>query len=213
MHPTKTISLLGFSPILQSSACRSIPFLLQQDLYPHCLPFNSSSIRAELRIANRSYSTNSPRLLSTSAPVGTFSFRVAAAFSAKNTRFNIKTDTYSFDPANSEGEFNTGRPRSGQDAFFVSKVGKGDDVAFGVADGVGGWISSGIDSAHFSHGLCKSMATIARDNEDSGNKIRVQDLLRKGYDKVVADRSISGGGSTACIAVARADGNLEVAKY
>lgn len=161
-------------------------------------------------MSSRSNTANSSRPYSASAPLGAFSYRVGAAFSAKNTRFNTKTDSFLFNAGNSE--INTGRPRSGQDAFFVSKVGKCGNVAFGVADGVGGWISSGIDSAHFSHGLCRSMATIARDDEDSENIMRVQDLLYKGYAKVVADRSISGGGSTACIAVGREDGNLEVAK-
>lgn len=213
MHPTKTISSLGFSPILQKSACRSIPFLLRQDLYKDRLPFNSPTFRENLRIPSRPNSANSPRLFSTSVPVGSVSFRAGAAYSAKNTRINIQTDTCSFDFRNPEGEIITGRPRSGQDAFFVTKVGKGDNIAFGVADGVGGWMNSGIDSAHFSHALCKSMATIARDAEDSGNKLRPQELLLQGYDKVVADRSISGGGSTACIAVGKADGNLEVAKY
>lgn len=212
MHPTKAIGFLGISPIFQSSACRLTPLFLQQDANPHCVAFNNSTIRGDLRWPIRHNSTHFSRL-STTSSARAFSFRIGAAFSAKNTRFNPKTDTLSFDPTDPHSEIVTGRPRSGQDAFFVSKLGKGKNVAFGVADGVGGWITSGIDSAHFSHGLCRSMALIARDAEDSAQAMKVQDLLYNGYAKVVADRSISGGGSTACIAVGKQDGNLEVAKY
>ena len=86
-------------------------------------------------------------------------------------------------------------------------------MAFGVADGVGGWSDSGIDSAHFSHGLCESMAAEAQ-STDLPNKKRLYagELLQKGYDKVIADKTVTGGGTTACIAIAGSDGNLEVAK-
>lgn len=106
----------------------------------------------------------------------------------------------------------TGRPGSGQDAFFASRIGNSSNVAFGVADGVGGWSDSGIDSAHFSHGLCRYMAISAREAGDPAEKFAVRELLQHGYLGVVADRDILGGGSTACVAVARNNGNLEVAK-
>lgn len=87
-------------------------------------------------------------------------------------------------------------------------------MAFGVADGVGGWSDSGIDSAHFSHGLCQRMIEVAENANTSTEKtLGAQKLLQKGYDAVVADETIAGGGSTACIAVGRDNGNLEVAKY
>lgn len=105
----------------------------------------------------------------------------------------------------------TGRPGSGQDAFFTSRVGDSSHVAFGVADGVGGWSDSGIDSAHFSHGLCRYMAKSAREAGEPAETFTVRELLQKGYDGVVADRTIPGGGSTACVAVAGNNGNLEVA--
>lgn len=107
----------------------------------------------------------------------------------------------------------TGRPGSGQDAFFTSRVGDSSHVAFGVADGVGGWSDSGIDSAHFSHGLCRYMAKSAREAGEPAETFTVRELLQKGYEGVVADRNIPGGGSTACVAVAGNNGNMEVAKY
>lgn len=189
-----SIGLLGLWPAPQVSACR----------FP--VPFFHRYRRATALTVNRL------RLYSTSVSTPSFSFRIGAAFSAKNTRFNPKSDLFSFDPAAEDKRINTGRPRSGQDAYFVSKVAHGTDVAFGVADGVGGWIESGIDSAHFSHGLCKYMTKVAQGFEGSSNKIRPGALLRGGYEGVVDDKSIVGGGSTACIAVAKSDGHVEVAK-
>lgn len=84
-------------------------------------------------------------------------------------------------------------------------------MAFGVADGVGGWSDSGIDSADFSHALCRYMAKHAQDNTEE-QKLGARDLLHLGFEDVVADKTIPGGGSTACIAVGHSDGHLEVAK-
>ena len=86
-------------------------------------------------------------------------------------------------------------------------------MAFGVADGVGGWSNSGIDSAHFSHGLCEHMIEAAQTTNQTEEKtFGAEKLLQIGYDGVVADESISGGGSTACVAVGREDGSVQVAK-
>lgn len=161
----------------------------------------------------RFYSIAGPRRpYSTSVAKPSFSFRIGAAFSGKITPFNPAKDFFAFDPATEHYAINTRRQRSGQDAFFVSKVGKGSNVAFGVADGVGGWIDSGIDSAHFSRGLCKYMAKVAGEFDDSSDKIRAEALLQEGYKGTVDDKSIVGGGSTACVAVTSSDGYIEVAK-
>ncbi|KAI9761947.1 MAG: Dual-specificity kinase, spindle pole body (SPB) duplication and spindle checkpoint function [Chaenotheca gracillima] len=152
-----------------------------------------------------------------------FSYRVAAAYSAKGRRYDPERNVFTFNPFNriqtavADRNVNNlkklGRPASGQDAFFVSRVGETEGVAFGVADGVGGWIESGIDSALFSHGLCEQMAKAASefDTQSSPSALRAQELLATGYKNVLRDRSIPGGGSTACVAVARSDGSLNVA--
>lgn len=214
MHPLKSIGILGLSPILQSSACRFAPLFSQQDLRPQCLALNpqSNNILGDVRSSSRLYSTSLSRPSAKSPQFGAFDYRVGASFSAKNRRFNPLRDSFSFDPAGPEKEVVTGRPSSGQDAFFASRIGNSSNVAFGVADGVGGWSDSGIDSAHFSHGLCRYMAKSAREAGESGEKLTVRELLQKGYEGVVGDRFIPGGGSTACVAVAGNDGNLEVAK-
>lgn len=151
---------------------------------------------------------------SSSTTSGGFTYRIGASFSAKGRRFIQKTDHYSYHPAKRSGKgYDTGKPTSGQDAFFVSRIGDSNNMAFGVADGVGGWSESGIDSAHFSHGLCEHVIQVAESTESAAEAwIGAQKLLQKAYDGVVADESISGGGSTACVAVGSGTGHLEVAK-
>ena len=193
MRPIKALSVLGASPFLQSSVSIISPFSSQRDLHRQCLPF------------------------STSPSSDSFSYRIAATFSAKGHRFNPKTDLISFRPRNvkarpSKGQ-QTQRPNSGQDSFFVASIGDTANMAFGVADGVGGWIDSGIDSAHFSHGLCEAIAMEAQKHNFSVEKIAYAgELLQKGYEQTIADASIRGGGTTACVAVGGSDGSLEVAK-
>lgn len=190
MRPLKTLTLLGFTPILNSSSCRVPALFSQRDLH-QCYPYSTSS----------SYES--------------FTYRLAASYSAKGKRFNPKADILSFNESNSllRESIARRRPASGQDAFFISSIGNSSNVAFGVADGVGGWIESGIDPAHFSHGLCENIADIARSTEQGmETKLKARELLQKGYNAVVADKSITGGGSTACIAVAGENGTLQVAK-
>lgn len=177
-----------------------------------------------------------------SGPGPRFSYRVAASYSAKGDRFAPARNTYTaepFDPSPPpKVDIQTCkaaldkrlRPRSGQDAFFYAQIGNSSLTTFGVADGVGGWIDSGIDPADFSHGLCEYMACAARiggvvsapENEspsasDSDSSARApaalhpKDLLQIGYDAVIGDNSIVGGGSTACLAVANPSGAVEVA--
>ncbi|MCJ1445989.1 MAG: hypothetical protein MMC23_006494 [Stictis urceolatum] len=191
MRPLKAFTLFGLSPIiLASNTCRVSPLLSQKDQSNQC------------------------SLYSNQASTGTFTYRVAASFSGKGTRFDPKKDIFAF---RNQGEIISGkkkkkRPNSGQDAFFVAGVGESNNVAFGVADGVGGWVDSGVDPADFSHGLCENMEEIAT-KVDKGHEMQLRpgDLLQRSYDRVVDDKTIPAGGSTACVAVGREDGTLEVA--
>lgn len=208
MRSLHTLSLLSISPVLQCSACRSGPLTAQQALRLQCIPTHSSAIHP---------SSVSKRPSSTSTSNSSFSYRIGASYSAKGRRFDPKEDTFSFDPT-SDIDVYTGRPNSGQDAFFVSNTGPSGSnggrrkVAFGVADGVGGWSQSGIDSADFSHGLCKQMVHVANDvlTLDTGNE--PEDLLEQAYNELVSGESIEGGGSTACVAIGDEDGSVSVAK-
>ena len=213
MRPLKSLTLLGLSPFVLAHApvCRLSPLLSPLD--DQCAA---------------SYATSSGS--GSSSPA--FAYRIAAAFSGKHTRFDSHRDLYTHPPASlSHLRQPNGKPRynSGQDAFFVTGVGSDGDagdaegtntghVAFGVADGVGGWEAQGVDPADFSHGLCGYMearARAVRADEDGKRAGRVApwDLLQAGYDDLVADPSVTAGGSTACVAVARPDGELELAKY
>ncbi|KAF2270672.1 5-azacytidine resistance protein-like protein azr1 [Lojkania enalia] len=154
-----------------------------------------------------------------------FSYHVAASYSAKGHKFNAERNLFTrdaYDPHRTpfrelkeckRSKDRRKRPRSGQDAFFWSQVGTTHTTAFGVADGVGGWVESGVDPADFSHGLCEYMACAARSWTHHGKmgSLHPRDLLQVAYDEVTTDQSIVGGGSTACLAVAEPDGNLEVA--
>lgn len=104
---------------------------------------------------------------------------------------------------------------SGQDSFFVGPVGNYGEktVAFAVADGVGGYKDSGIDSADFAHGICRYMKESAARHETQGTSaIKPLEILQDGYSNVCSDKNIEGGGSTACVAVVDPSGVLDVAK-
>ena len=213
MRALQTLGILGVSPLLQCAACRSAPFLSHQDLRAQCpIPYSSLSPLNNLGPLKRALGQT--RLASNSATAPSFSYRIAASFSGKGRRFKPKDDTYAYSSELEllEGPF-TGRPSSGQDAFFVSRIGTGNNIAFGVADGVGGWSDSGFDSAHFSHGLCQWMARMAEgaQDEEQEKKMGPRELLNTAYERIVADQKIEGGGSTACVAVGNGDGNLTVA--
>lgn len=206
MHHFKTLGLLSLSPLAYSSlnTCRLLPPLQ----YQQC-----PAPRTDFRSAGRSpLNTQLYRASHISASSSSITYKIGAAFSAKGRRFDTKQHLFYFDPARQSSDKPpfTGRPASGQDAFFVSTVGNSTSVAFGVADGVGGWIDSGVDPADFSHGLCRYLTHNARDH--GKEKLGARQLLEQGYRDVVADEDITAGGSTACIAVGDRFGNLEVAK-
>jgi protein phosphatase PTC7 len=191
MRPLKAITFLGLSPlVLASASCKNPNTILTRDKTPQC----------------STYSTNTPSK--------TFSFRLAASFSGKGTRYEPRRDVFHFHPHTgrpAERLRRDQRPNSGQDAFFIGEIDKTNDVAFAVADGVGGWAESGIDPSDFSHGLCEYMRIAAANPQDPG-KLRPRDLLQTAYDATIIDETIFAGGSTACVAVGREDGTLEVAK-
>ena len=154
----------------------------------------------------------SPSLLSAKK----FSYGIAASYTAKGRRYDPSKNVFNFDPytpiIQRRKDKNT-RPDSGQDAFFISRIGKSGDVAFGVADGVGGWADSGVDPADFSHGFCDYMAHTAWTYlpGDKSPVLSARGLMQKGYEAIANDETVKAGGSTACIGIAKEDGSLEVA--
>ncbi|OJJ46253.1 hypothetical protein ASPZODRAFT_2089477 [Penicilliopsis zonata CBS 506.65] len=177
--------------------------------------------------STRQHCSSSPD--SCSDPPRRISYRVAVSSSGKGRRFHPAKNVYDFDPAvhDALGLVNEDdnpvtrrkqRPDSGEDAFFVSKIGCPQSgaqelttVAFGIADGVGGWTESRVDPADFSHALCGYMARSALSWESPADTLKAKSLLQMGYDQVVADKYIQAGGSTASVGIAHSDGRVELA--
>ncbi|KAL7947415.1 protein serine/threonine phosphatase 2C [Trichoderma barbatum] len=158
----------------------------------------------------RSYSD----LPSSSSPK--FSYHIAASFIAKDRPYDPSTHVFHFNPYNRiqppRHRRKSSRPESGHDAFFVSRVNESGSVAFGVADGVGGWVDSGVDPADFSHGFCDYMAAAAYEYPSTSDvPLTARKLMQKGYDAVSKDPNVPAGGSTACVAIATPGGMLDVA--
>jgi protein phosphatase PTC7 len=145
-----------------------------------------------------------------------FTYNAAASFAGKNDKLDYASNVFNFNPYNriqpQIKRPKSKRPRSGQDAFFIARVGDTNSVALGVADGVGGWEESGVDPADFSHSFCDYMALAAYEHKPGTSpNLSARGLMQKGYDEVCNDKSIHAGGSTACVAIASEDGKLEVA--
>ena len=165
------------------------------------------------------------RSLSSSAQKrSTFTYRLAAASAAKRTpprpsKLNKDFWLYtSTEQGTTIPYLRSTKADSGEDAFFATTVGgSANSVAFGIADGVGGWQDQGIDPSEFSHGLCGLMAGTAhlwgeREGEQ-GSVLHPQKLLQTAYDAVMGNPRILAGGSTASLAVIDEEGGMECAKY
>ncbi|KAI1864293.1 hypothetical protein JX265_008664 [Neoarthrinium moseri] len=149
-------------------------------------------------------------------PARKFTYHAAASYASKHKRLNPNSDLFHFNPYNriqpQIKRPKSKRPASGQDAFFIARVGDTNAVALGVADGVGGWEESGVDPADFSHSFCDYMALAAYEHKPGVSPLlKARALMQKGYDDVCSDKSIPAGGSTACVAIASEDGKLEIA--
>ena len=97
-----------------------------------------------------------------------YRYHAAASVSAKTDPLDLARNTYSHRHALARKPW---PPRGGHDAFFLSDApeagsadgggGGGAALALGVADGVGGWVDSGVNPADFSRRLCRNMARAA----------------------------------------------------
>ncbi|KAM0143784.1 hypothetical protein ACHAP3_001044 [Botrytis cinerea] len=144
-----------------------------------------------------------------------FTYGISASYCAKENRYD---PTKNLTPFNSHNPIPvplkpaSRRPASGQDAFFVAPISNTSDIALGIADGVGGWIDSGVDPSDFSHGLCEYMAhTASVSNTIDEVPISARRLLQKGYDLICASGKVRAGGSTAVVGLFNSGGNMEVA--
>nr|POF12912.1 protein phosphatase 2c like 7, mitochondrial [Quercus suber] len=151
---------------------------------------------------------------------GAFTYRLAAASIGKATpprQPQIGRDFWNYASTHASASppyLRSTRKDSGEDAFFVTTVGgNANNVAFGVADGVGGWQESGVDPSVFSNALCGLMAGTAYAQEGLAERqsVRPRELLQIAYDAVIANPRILAGGCTASLAVANAEGQMETA--
>ncbi|KAF8455669.1 phosphatase 2C-like domain-containing protein [Terfezia claveryi] len=164
------------------------------------------------------------RTLSTCATTtspSNLTYHIAASYSPKQKPYEPAAMSFNFNPYNrvkievggarNYEERKKARPDTGQDAFFVSRIGGSGGVAMGVADGVGGYSHYGIDSADFSHTLCENMALLAHNYTKPGGNLHPRTLLHNGYQLLLELKDVKGGASTACVGTIRPDGVLMVA--
>ncbi|AIN99077.1 hypothetical protein LPMP_252140 [Leishmania panamensis] len=84
----------------------------------------------------------------------------------------------------------------GEDSFFVANNYK----VIGVADGVGGWRSEGVDPSLFANALMENAKLFA---ETHRGECDPEKILDAAYTKVVKDGVVKVGSSTACVATLR----------
>lgn len=155
-------------------------------------------------------------------PQSTFTYRLAAASAGKTTPARVPKPNRDFflyssaHPNQNPPYLRSTKRDAGEDAFFAATIGESSNhVAFGVADGVGGWQDQGVDPSEFSHGLCGYMAGSAHTYEgleaDHPDAVRPLKLLQRAYDAVSANPRIVAGGCTASLATVGKEGNLETA--
>ncbi|ESZ93098.1 hypothetical protein SBOR_6528 [Sclerotinia borealis F-4128] len=185
--------------------------------YHSSLSTGSFSLKCSL--SNQSHNQQIPvRLFSTTRRTyssSKFTYGISASYCAKENRYSPNKNLTTFNPYNPIPvplKPADRRPASGQDAFFVAPISNTSDIALGIADGVGGWVDSGVDPSDFSHGICEYMAhTASVSNIIDEAPISAKRLMQKGYDLLCASGKVRAGGSTAVVGIINSGGNMEVA--
>ncbi|KAI7494031.1 protein serine/threonine phosphatase 2C [Hortaea werneckii] len=220
---TPICSLLASAPAaMPAASLLSLPASVLRQASPRL----SSSLRSLASMPSSSSSSaaaadSQKRLASNHAR---FTYRLGAASAGKRTAVRpakLDRDFWAYastQEAPSPPYLRSTKKDAGEDAFFATTVGESPShVAFGVADGVGGWQDSGVDPSDFSHGLCGLMAGTAKTHEglqeQDGRNVRPRELLQVAYDAVIGNPRIVAGGCTASLCVADGEGNVETAKY
>ncbi|KAL0946909.1 hypothetical protein HGRIS_013070 [Hohenbuehelia grisea] len=164
-----------------------------------------------------------------------YTFHIGASWAGKPPDPTINRDKMiPFPPDSVIGKWRDrtlARPKSvlskdaGEDFFFVQEMRNQSGVAFGVADGVGGWIDSGVDPSLFSQALMYHAHRYARsawagepeidptlDYEEreqvEGWELTPYECLDLSYGGVLRERYVHAGSSTACIISLNASSGL-----
>ncbi|KAI0256686.1 phosphatase 2C-like domain-containing protein [Lactifluus subvellereus] len=113
----------------------------------------------------------------------------------------------------------------GEDFFYVQEMRNQSGLSFGVADGVGGWASSGVDPSLFSQALMYHSHRYAKvgwpgepevdatkDYEDrevlEGWELHPRECLKLAYEATLRERAVIAGSSTACLITLNASSGL-----
>lgn len=183
---------------------------LSSQLVKRSVVLTSTASRIAHQSISRPYSTAIPQ-------PGAFTYRIAAASAPKRAPprpLKHGQDFWNYASTHlnpSPPYLRSSKKESGEDAFFATTIGgSSHDVAFGVADGVGGWQDQGVDPSEYSQALCGLMAGSANLHEGS-DAVKPQILLQHAYDAVMANPRIAAGGCTASLGVASAQGSIETA--
>ncbi|KAI0082669.1 protein serine/threonine phosphatase 2C [Panus rudis PR-1116 ss-1] len=166
------------------------------------------------------------RELSTSALPRPFRFHVGASWAGKQPDpIKKKIKTASFPSTSAIGAWRDhvlSRPKAnkrkdiGEDFFYIQDMRNQSGLSMGVADGVGGWIDSGVDPALFAQALMHHAHRYAKtswpgepeidptqDYEEreqvEGWELRPQECLELAYGGVLRERAVLAGSSTGCI--------------
>lgn len=116
-------------------------------------------------------STDEPQLVSPDADVY---FETAVAFSPKN-------------PPKRNSKFITFPVYCGEDAFFIARNRYAS--VLGIADGVGGWATMGVDPAEFSWQLMNN----CRDAVEKLNLKSPLEILSHAYRRILNERQVRAG--------------------
>lgn len=98
---------------------------------------------------------------------------------------------------------------SGEDNLFVTGDRNGH-VAFGVADGVGGWAEAGYDSSAISRELCRELRRLFEATVEKTPSTPKQ-MLTEAFAHVLSLPQVEIGGTTACVGVLTPERKLQVA--
>ncbi|KAG6832409.1 hypothetical protein H0H92_002677 [Tricholoma furcatifolium] len=167
-------------------------------------------------------SRSSTRNVST-APLRPYKFHIGASWAGKNIPKGSRAPSF---PSNSDigawRDHTLSRPKSvssksaGEDFLFIQPMRQGSGVAFGVADGVGGWSTSGVDPSLFSQALMFHAHRYSRNawagepeidptldyenrEEIEGWEMTPYECLDLAYGGVLREKIVQAGSSTACL--------------
>ncbi|KAG6897566.1 hypothetical protein C0992_000154 [Termitomyces sp. T32_za158] len=175
-----------------------------------------------------------------SAPLRPYTFHIGASWAGKNTDARKGRKAPSFPPDSDIGmwrDHTLSRPKAvnstsaGQDFLFVQAMRNNSGIAFGVADGVGGWEESGVDPSLFSQALMFHAHRYSRNawagepeidptldyeerEEVEGWEMTPYECLDLAYGGVLREKFVQAGASTACLVTLNASsGVLRSAKF